>query len=169
MGLHEPISLIGMNTPLTKIIGNLIMVDIIIIFDGLSVGGAEISSPKDEKQKAARTVPRIKLKLIMFVPSKIAPAKKIKKVMKRPNKREAITSPKMIAHTAIGAEINLSKVRIRVSHGAIIGPIDETVTKRVIPNKLGIKKSRDNFLPKTKAMNRKAGISRPDMTTGPLR
>jgi len=158
-----------MNIPLIKIIGNLIKVDSIIIFDGLSVGGAEISNPKDEKQKAARIVPASRLKLIILVPSKIMLAKKMKKVIKRPNKREAIMSPKIIAHIVIGAETNLSKVLIRVSHGAIMGPIDETVTKSAIPNKLGIKKLRENSFPKTKAINKKDGISKPDITTGPFK
>ncbi len=158
-----------MNIPLIKIIGNLIKVDSIIIFDGLSVGGAEITSPKEEKQKAARIVPMIRLKLTISIPSKIMLAKKINKVIKRPNEKEAIISPKMIAHKAIGAETSLSNVLIRVSHGAIIGPMDETVTKSVIPNKLGSRNSRDSFLPKTKAINRKAGISKPDSITGPFR
>lgn len=158
-----------MNTPLMKIKGNLINVDNIIIFDGLSVGGDEISSPKDEKQKAARIVPTIRLKLIMPVPSKITQTKKIKRVIKRPNKRDAIISPKIMAHRAIGAETNLSKVLNLVSHGAITGPIDETVTKRAIPSKPGIKKLRENFLPKTKATNKKDGISRPEISTGPFK
>ena len=166
---QTPISLIGMNIPLIKIIGNLIKVDNIIMFEGLSVGGAEISNPKEEKQKAAKIVPAIRLKLIISIPSKIMLPKKIKKVIKRPNESEAIISPRMIAHTAIGAEISLSNVRIRVSHGAIIGPMEETVTKRVIPIKLGIKKLRANPLPKTNAIKRKNGISKPDITTGPFK
>ena len=164
-----PILPIGMKIPLIKINGNLIKVDSIIIFDGLSVGGAEISSPIDEKQKAAKIVPAIRLKLIISAPSRTMLTKKIKKVIKRPNEREAIISPRIIAHKAIGAETNLSKVLILVSHGAIIGPIDETVTKSVIPSRLGIKKLRGNSLPKTKAIKRKAGISKPDMTTGPFK
>ena len=158
-----------MNIPLIKIMGNLIKVDSIIIFDGLSVGGADMTSPRDEKQKAARIVPMIRFKFIIPTPSRIALTKKIKKVIKMPNRREAITSPRMMAHKAMGAEINLSKVLILVSHGAIMGPIDETVTKRPIPNKLGIKNSSDNLLPKTNAINRKDGISRPDIITGPFR
>jgi len=164
-----PILLIGANIPLMKIKGNLIKVDNIIIFDGLSVGGAEINNPKDEKQKAAKNVPTIRLKLIIPIPSKIMLTKKIKKVIKRPKKKEAVISPKIIAHIAIGAETSLSKVLIRVSHGAIIGPIEETVTKSVIPNRLGIKKLRESSLPKIKAINKKDGISRPDITTGPFK
>lgn len=167
--LRLPILLIGVNIPLMKIKGNLIKVDNIIIFDGLSVGGAEINSPKDEKQKAAKSVPTIRLKLIIPIPSKMILTKRIKKVMKRPNKREAVISPKMMAHTAIGAETSLSNVLIRVSQGAIIGPIEETVTKSVIPNRLGIKKLRESSLPKIKAINKKDGISKPDIITGPFK
>jgi hypothetical protein len=76
--------------------------------------------------------------------------KRIKKVMKRPNKREAIISPKIIAHTSIGVETNRSKVLACVSNGAITGPIDEATAKRVIPNKPGIKKLRGNFFPMIK-------------------
>lgn len=152
-----------------KIKGNLIKLDNIIMLEGLSVGGAEITNPNDEKQKAARNVPTTKLRLIIPAPSRITLTKRIKKVMKRPNKREAIMSPKMIAHKAIGDEISLSKVLIRVSQGAITGPIDETVTKSVTPNKLGIKKLRESSLPKTNAMNKKDGINKPDIITGPFR
>ena len=161
--------LIGTNTPLIKIKVNFIKVDSIIIFDGLSVAGAEINSPREEKQKAAMIVPIIKGRLIISNPSKITPTKKIKKVIKSPNKREAIISPKMIAHKAIGAETNLSKVLIRVSHGVITGPIDETVTKSAIANKPGIKKLIEKFLPIIKAINKKDGTSKPFIITGPFR
>jgi hypothetical protein len=133
------------------------------------VGGAEINNPKDEKQKAARIVPIIRAELIISAPSKIPPIKKMRKVMKSPNKREATISPRIIAHKAIGAETNLSKVLIRVSHGATTGPMDETATKRVIPNRPGIKKLKEKFLPIVKAINKKDGISNPDITTGPFR
>lgn len=50
---------IGTNTPLIKIIGNLISVDSIMIFAGVSVGGADITRARDEKQKDAMIVPII--------------------------------------------------------------------------------------------------------------
>ena len=159
----------GTNIPLMKIKGNLIKLDNIIIFDGLSVGGAEINIPNEEKQKAAKIVPTIRFKLIISIPSKTILTKKMKKVIPRPNKKEAITSPKIIAHREIGDEINLSKVLIRVSHGAITGPIEETVTKSVIPNKAGFKEIRESCFPKTKAINKKDGISKPDIITGPFK
>jgi len=93
----------------------------------------------------------------------------MKKVINRPNNREAIISPKIIAHKAMGAETNLSKVFILVSHGATTGPIDETVTKRPIPKRHGIKKLREKSLPITKAINKKEGTSIPDIITGPFK
>jgi len=152
-----------------KIKGNLIKLDSIIMFEGLSVGGAEISSPKEEKQKAAKIVPTIRLKLIISIPNKTMPTEKTKEVIKRPNKKEAVISPKIIAHNVIGVETNLSNVLIRVSQGAITGPIDETVKKSAIPNNPGIKKLIENFFPKIKATNKKKGISRPEITTGPFK
>jgi len=123
----------------------LIKFDSIIIFDGLSVGGAESNKPKDEKQKAANSVPIIRYKLTIFNPNRIIPVNKIKVDTKRPNKKEAMTSPKIIAQGAIGVETNLSKVLIRVSQGAIIGPIAAEVKKSPIASKPGIKKLVDRF------------------------
>ena len=166
---QEPIWLIGTNIPLIKIKGNLIKLESIIMLEGLSVGGEEIKSPKDEKQKAASIVPKIKLKFIIPHPSKITLTKKMKKVIKSPNRKEATMSPSIIAQSAIGEETNLSKVFIRVSQGAITGPMEETVTKSAIPNKLGIKKSKESSFPKTKAANKKDGIKIPDIITGPFK
>jgi hypothetical protein len=159
----------GTNTPLIKIRGNLIMLCSIIILDGLSVGGAEISRPREEKQKAAIMVPATRLKLIISTPSKTMLIIKIKKVINRPNIRDANISPRIIAHNVIGAETNLSKVFILVSQGAITGPMDETVTKSVIPSNPGIRKLKERFLPKAKAINKKDGISIPDINTGPFK
>ena len=155
--------------PLINIKGNLIKFDNIIIFDGLSVGGAEINKPRDEKQKADNKVPIIRDKFIIFKPNRIIPINKIKLDMKIPNRKEAVISPKIIAHKAIGAEISLSKVLIRVSQGAIIGEIAEEVKKSPMANKPGIKKSMDISLPTAKAINRKAGKSKPNITTGPFK
>jgi len=168
MILHLPILPIGKNTPLIKIKGNLIILDNIIIFEGLSVAGADINKPKEEKQKAAIIVPIIRLKLKISKPSKTTPIIMITKVIKRPNKKEAIISPSIIAHRAIGAETNLSKVLILVSQGATTGPIDETVIKSAMPSNPGSKKLRERFLPIVKAMNKKDGIRSPDIITGPL-
>jgi hypothetical protein len=137
--------------------------------DGLSVGGADIKRPREEKQKAAIMVPASRLKLNIPIPNKIVLIIKMKKVINRPNIREATISPRIIAHNVIGAETNLSKVFILVSQGAITGPMDETVTKSAMPTRPGIKKVKERFLPKAKAINKKDGISIPDITTGPFK
>lgn len=54
-----PISERGTKIPLIKTKGNFTRVDSIMAFAGVSVGVAEISSPRDEKQKAANMVPKI--------------------------------------------------------------------------------------------------------------
>ena len=164
-----PILEIGTKIPLINIKGNLTKFDSIIVFDGLSVDGADSNKPKDEKQKADNSVPIIKGKLIMFNPNKIIPINKIKLDMKIPNRKEAVISPKIIAHKAIGAEINLSKVLIRVSQGTIMGEMAEEVKKSPIASKPGIKKVVDISLPTAKAIKRKAGRSRPNTTTGPFK
>lgn len=75
----------------------------------------------------------------------------------------------MIAQSAMGVEIRRSNVRILVSHGAMIGPIDEAVTKSAIPQRLGTKNIKENFFPKQNATNRKDGIKIPDISTGLFR
>lgn len=151
----------GTNTPLMKIRGNLIRVAKSIISEGLSVGEAEIKIPKVEKQKAAITIPIIKDKLIISDPIRMKLIKRIKELIKRPKITEAIISPKIIAQREIGEEINLSKVLIFVSQGAMTGVMAETEKKRAIPKRPGIKKSKGALLLKEKEINKKAGISNP--------
>ncbi len=129
----------GTKTPLIKIRGNLIKVAKSITFEGLSVGEADIKIPRDEKQKAAIIVPIIKGMLIIPGPSKITPPRITKVVINKPNKTEAKTSPSKIAQREMGEEINLSKVFILVSQGAITGVIAETAKKRAIPIRPGIR------------------------------
>jgi hypothetical protein len=151
----------GTNIPLIKRRGNLISVATSIMSEGLSVGEAEIKIPKAEKQKAAIPVPKIRGKFIIFTPNKKTLAKRTKLVIKRPNKTEAKISPKIIAQRSIGDDINLSKVLIFVSQGAITGVIAETEKKSAIPKRPGIRKSKGTFLLKEKEINKKAGISNP--------
>jgi hypothetical protein len=49
-----------MKTPLINIIGNFTMDESIITLLGRLVGVAENISPSEEKQKAAKTIPRMK-------------------------------------------------------------------------------------------------------------
>lgn len=138
------------------------------MLEGLSVGGADRTNPNAEKQKAANIVPNTRLKVIISIPNNATPNKRTKAVIKSPNKKDASISPKMIAHKDIGAETILSKVFVPVSVGAIAGPIEVDVKKRVMASKPENKNSMPNSLPKAKAMNRNAGKSRPKITTGPF-
>jgi len=128
-----------------------------------------MSSPNDEKQKEAIIVPTIICTPIISIPSKMTLTTKIREVIQKPNKKEAVISPRIMAHTVIGAETNLSNVLILVSHGAITGPIEATVTKSGMPHRPGIKNLRGNFFPKIKAVNKKDGMSKPDIMTGPFK
>jgi hypothetical protein len=169
MNLLAPgIWLRGMNTPLIKIKGNFIREDSIIMLDGLSVGGADKTSPNAEKQKEAITVPTTKLRVMNPVPSKAMPSKNTKEVMIRPNKKDARTSPRMIAQRDIGAETILSRVLVAVSVGAIAGPMDVDVKKMAMPSKPGNRNSIGKSFPNAKEMNKKAGKSRPKIITGPF-
>jgi hypothetical protein len=56
---HKGISFKGIKIPLINIIGNLMSVEIIIIFAGVSVGGVESKAPRDEKQNDANNIPAI--------------------------------------------------------------------------------------------------------------
>lgn len=161
--------MIGTNTPLIKIRGNLINVAKTIIFEGLSVGGEDINTPKDEKQKEAIIIPITKGKVIISKPNKAMPTKRTNEVTKSPKTAEASISPRIIAQRDTGEETSLSNVFIFVSHGAIIGVIAETAKKRAIPTKPGIKKSVVVCLLKTKAMNKKEGINNPWIKTEPRR
>ncbi len=151
----------GTNTPLMKIRGNLIRVAKSIISEGLSVGEAEIKVPKVEKQKAAITIPMTKDRLIIPGPIRMRLIKRTKELIKRPKITEAIISPKIIAQREIGDDINLSKVFIFVSQGAITGVMAETEKKRAMPRRPGIKKSKGISLLKENETNKKAGMSKP--------
>ena len=54
---HRGISFKGMKMPLINITGNLMSVEIIIIFAGVSTGGAESNAPREEKQNEASNIP----------------------------------------------------------------------------------------------------------------
>ena len=139
------------------------------MFDGLSAGGAESTNPNAEKQKAAKSVPMINSKVRIPIPNKKTPIKIGIKLIKIPNMKEAVMSPKIMAHIVIGDDTSLSKVFILVSQGAITGPTDETVKNNAIPIKPGIKNFIGMSLPIENERNRKEGSSSPNITTGPFR
>jgi hypothetical protein len=132
-----------------------------MISDGWSAGGAEIKIPKEEKQKAAIIVPITKEKVIISAPNKKTLTSNMIDVISTPNKTEPIISPKRIAHKEIGDDTNLSKVFILVSQGAMTGVMAETAKNKAIPSNPGIKSTIEISLLKKKAINIKAGISKP--------
>jgi len=137
--------------------------------EGWSAGGAEIKIPRAEKQKAAIIVPRIRGRLKTPPPNKKTPNIKTKATIARPKRTEPIMSPRRIAQREIGEEIKRSKVFILVSQGAMTGVMAETEKKRAIPTKPGNKNSKEAPLLKEKERNKKAGINRPWIITGPRR
>ena len=144
-------------------------VDSIIMREGSFVGGDDSNNPRDEKQNAASTVPISKFTVIIWVPRTITPASKTTPVTKRPNANDAMMSPKMIPHSAIGVETNRSSVLILVSQGAITGPTAEVVKNKVMPNSPGNRKAVDSSLPMANATSKKEGSSNPKMMVGPFK
>src|SRR6056297_3503209 len=117
-----------MKIPLTKIKGNLIRVDSIIMSDVVSVGRAEISTPIAEKQKLARIMPSNSVMKLKGINPKIpATAKTVTAEMEKARVIEPMMSPRIISVTLIGLDTSLSRVFVRVSQGAITGLIDVEV------------------------------------------
>ena len=72
--------------------GNLIRLESIIMLDGLSVGGADITKPNAEKQKAANMVPKTRLNVMISIPNNETPPNIMKNTITSPNRRDAIMS-----------------------------------------------------------------------------
>jgi hypothetical protein len=149
--------------------GNLIRLDNIMIFAGISVGGADMTRARAEKQNDAMTVPIIIEIETIPVPSSSMLAIKTINVMIKPKRNEATLSPRITAQSAMGAETRRSNVRVRVSHGAMTGPMEEAVTKRAIPQRLGTRNSMGKLFPKQNATKRNEGMRMPDINTGAFR
>lgn len=158
----------GMKTPLIKIRGNLMRVESIITFAGISVGGEDNRTPMAEKQKVARRIPTIKGKGWGIVTWRMNPIKRDITDTATPKRMEAIISPRRIPVREMGAAISLSKVFILVSQGAITGPTEVAEKKRVIPSRPGMRRLTGIFLPIEKARKKKKGKRMPKITTGPL-
>ena len=70
----RPQPCIGMKTPLIKTSGNLTRFEIIMTVDGMSVGGyADKRTPKDAKQKAAKTIPKQRTNAFVMVTPRAKP------------------------------------------------------------------------------------------------
>lgn len=143
-------------------------VESIITFAGTSVGGVERIAAKEEKQRAAIKIPIIRVNGCII----LAPIRRPMIIgtmeMRIPKRKEASTSPKIIAATEMGADTSLSKVFILVSQGVITGTTEVAVKKRVMPIMLGTRNPVGTFLPIEKAKNRKSGNRSPKIRTGPL-
>ena len=106
----------------------------IIVFAGVSVGGAESIRLKEENAKAATKTPSKTIKIFnethnpkIIIPKINGTIEKI-----QPKAKELQTFPNNIVFIEMGHDINLSRVLILVSHGNTTGPIDVAVKNRVI-------------------------------------
>jgi hypothetical protein len=136
--------------------------------EGRFVGYAENSNPRLEKQNAETTIPiASNIGFSGDIPT-TSPMITGTVDIAIPNNMDATASPKTIVFISTGHEINLSKVLICPSHGAIAGETDVDEKNTVIDTSPAIRKFIDSDLPMQNAKNRKSGRSTPKMTTGPL-
>ena len=158
----------GIKTPLINTKGNFTREESIIMVAGKLVAGKEKMSAMEEKQKAAKITPIPKMNgYCMFVPP-ISPIRMGTRDMTIPKMADASISPRRIVHTATGQEASLSSVLAWVSQGKTTGETAVAVKNTAIPSRPGTSEFNGISLPMEKARNRKAGISIPKMTTGPL-
>jgi len=140
----------------------------VIIPEGLSVGGTENKEPKIAKQSAESRMPAIRrtgwLSGALITPTAIAAGTSEKTT---PNNEAATTSPQMSVGTVIGAARRRSSVRVRVSNGKTAGVVAEEVKNRAIAMRPGTRSRAGKPRPHAKAINRNAGKSTPKIMTGP--
>jgi len=148
--------------PLIKTTGIRIKLESIIILEGVSVAGEESRIPRQEKQKLDKIIAAVKtMGLLKPTVRKGMLTINSPKLITAPKRKPANISPKRINPRETGQLISLSKVRILVSQGAIIGPTDEEVKNTVTASTAGSKELIGTFLPRKKAKKRKKGNIRP--------
>ena len=135
---------------------------------GELVAGKEKMSAIDEKHKAARITAIARINGYCMVAPPNSPIRMGTRDMAIPKITDASMSPRRIVHTATGQDTSLSSVLAWVSHGTTTGETAVAVKNTAIPNRPGISEFTGICLPMEKARKRKAGISIPKMTTGPL-
>jgi len=159
-----------MKTPLTKMRGNRTKLAKVIISDGVSVGMAENKVPSEAKQNADKGILIIRtFTLIMLAPNKRTPMIIGISTNNVPNNNPARISPMRIECSEIGVEINLSKVFVLLSHGAMTGVTEEDVkniVREIIP---GTRTCGGRFLPTENARKRNKGKRIPKIRTGPFK
>ena len=138
-----------MNNGLKNNIVNLSRRVKIIMFPGISVGGADKIRLKLEKTKAARKIAvRIISKFIfIWIEKNKIPKIRGIKVKINPNKNELNILPNNIVFMETGQVIKRSNVFRIVSQGKTNGPIDVAVKKRTIAISPEIKRGVGIFLP----------------------
>ena len=135
----------------------------IIVFAGVSVGGAESIRLKEEKAKAATNTPSKIIKIFkeihkpkINIPKSNGTIDKI-----QPKISELQIFPIKIVFIEIGHAISLSRVLILVSHGNTTGPIEVAVKNRVIAISPDIRKTGIIVLPIVNAKNSIIGNKSP--------
>ena len=142
----------------------------IIVFPGFLVGGEEIIRLKLEKTKAARIIAVITRKKFMAKPFDKNITPKIKGIEENitPYMNELHILPIRIVLIDIGQVVKRSKVPRIVSHGKIIGPIEDEVKKITITIIPEIRYGGAMVLPTVKAKNNIIGKNIPCINTGGL-
>jgi len=135
---------------------------------GRLVGGMEKTLPSEAKQRDARITASAKINGFDTVTPRARPIMIVTSEIAIPKIKEASTSPKIIASSLTGQDINRSRVLACASQGTTIGEMEVAVKKRIIPRSPGIMKSTDRCLPIVKDRNRKTGKRTPKIITGPL-
>lgn len=144
-------------------------VESIITLAGMSVGGVDKMAARDEKQKEANSIPRMNIAGLTIVTPNPRAMTSGTSEKSTPNRKEAETSPNMMAAVDTGQETSLSRVFDLVSQGIISGTTAVEVKKIVIAVRLEIRKLSGRSLPIRKAANMKTGSRIPKIMIGPLR
>ena len=128
------VNIIGINSGLMNIKGNLIKIVRIIVEAGVSVGGTERIKLNDENENDANIIPGINInKLRLFHSSKkIIPNNRGIMENIKPKMNELQTFPRSIVFIEMGQVINRSRVFCLVSQGNTTGPIEVDVRKSTI-------------------------------------
>jgi hypothetical protein len=139
-----------------------------MILLGMLEGAAEKIRPREERQKAARTMAKANTTgWEITIPRARLTITGISDITS-PNINEASISPKIMVATVTGDDISLSSVLACVSQGATAGEIEVAVKNSTMLRRPGIMNSRLRPLPTMKARKRNTGNRMPNITTGPV-
>lgn len=127
---------IGTKGALIKMSGNLTITVKIWVVEGLSDGGTDKITLKQENANAPTNIPRIIIKILVKfqIERTIIPIIRGKQEKNVPKKNEPQTSPNNIVLIETGHVISLSSVFCLVSHGNTIGATEVAVKKIISAN-----------------------------------